>query len=244
MTFGTRSNGKIRRRRRPSVRGLVAALLCALFTLVPPPSPSVLGADDNVREAFSSVLERWDSLRGYRCTYTAKSWPADKEPEGFTARYLFAKPSSVRMEIYQGDGKGSILLWEGGDKVRVRRGGVLSLFPMKLSLRNSLIMDAFGQDLKNTTWKYILDEGSQGLREGRLQLLGEDTLGGRRVQVFANQYGPDREPFFRDVVYVDSAYRWPLKVVRFDKAGNIIQESSFQDVEIDPEVTPTAFREF
>jgi len=222
--------------------GLLSILAAAVFLCV---AAVGAAAEEGIHAVFARVAARWEGLSAYACGYTLRSFPSGEEDGvGFSARYLFAKPSAVRVEIFQGKGAGTTLLWEGGETVRVRKGGLLSLFPLTLDLRNSLLLDPFGQDLHRSTWKYLLDEGRLGLQEGRLELAGQETWEDRPVRVLAIHYPQGDGPFFHDRVYIDREERWPVRVVRTDRAGRVLQETMFQQIQIDPPVEEGVFREF
>lgn len=225
------------------LRGLLSILAAAVILGIT--SVGAAAEEEDIHAVFASVAARWEDLRAYACVYTLRSFPPGEEDGvGFSARYLFAKPLAVRVEIFQGKGAGTTLLWEGGDTMRVRKGGLLSMFPLTLDLRNSLLLDPFGQDLHRSTWKYLLDEGRQGLQEGRLELVGQEIWEDRPVLVLAIHYPQGDGPFFHDRVYIDRKERWPVRVVRTDRVGRVLQETVFQQIQIDPPVEGGAFREF
>lgn len=197
----------------------------------------------SVTDVFSALEQRWALLSAYACEYAQRSeW--DGRRQEFRGRYLFAKPNRVRVAILEGDGEGTVLLWDGGPSVRARKGGLLSLFPLRLDLRNRWLLDPFEQDLSASTWGFLLDEGRSALRDGRLALLGKETWEGVEAWVLRNRYPPGAGPFAEDRVYVDPQNRWPLRVLRTDRDGRLVQEIVYRGTRIDPPVPEGAFTEF
>ncbi|MBI5443224.1 MAG: hypothetical protein HY900_18665, partial [Deltaproteobacteria bacterium] len=116
---------------------LLLLALCASVLLPPTMSRAASreAAGGSVHEVFAAILARWQRISSYTCLYHGRSIT----PEGenlLAARYFFARPEKVRMEIFEGPGAGTTLLWEGGPKVRARRSGIMKLFPASLELRN------------------------------------------------------------------------------------------------------------
>jgi len=225
-------------------RSITLSRACLLLALVLSTPSSALAADEAaVRDVFSGLEQRWDQLTAYECDYAQRSEWKDRRQE-FRGHYLFEKPNRIRVEIRKGDGEGTVLLWDGGPSVRARKGGILSLFPLRLDLRNRWLLDPFEQDLSASTWRFLLDEGRSALREGRLELLGSETWEGTKVWVLRNRYPPGAGTFAEDLVYVDRQNRWPLRVLRKDGADRVVQEILYRGTRIDPPVPEGAFTEF
>jgi len=116
-------------------------------------------------EQFIALLQSsWDSLKSYQATITAREYLKGKIQDRVYV-IKFQKPTSVRLDIVGGDGKGSAAVWQGGDRVNGHQGGFLSMIHLNVnihakiatSMRGRTIADApFGsalEHIKSTKWK-------------------------------------------------------------------------------------------
>lgn len=223
----------------PSPKAAKRFLLLLILPLLLP-AVAALGADfSSIQEAFGAVQARWQRIGAYTCLYASHSL-VPKE-RNLTARYAFAKPSFIRMEIIGGASAGTTLLWDGGPKVRVRKKGLLSLFPLSLDLRNPKLVDPFDEDLSNSSWKFLIELGGRALKDGRLEL---ESRGGAGPFVLVHQYTPGSSPFSKDRVFVDRASLMPERVERYDASGALIEEITYRDIQLDPVLPANLFKEF
>ncbi len=69
---------------------------------------------------------------------------------------FFQKPLKTRAEVVDGDGKGSVAVWEGGDRVRGHQGGFLSFIKLNLDIHNRLAVSLRGATIAQVNMGWLL----------------------------------------------------------------------------------------
>lgn len=106
----------------------------------------------NVLARFAAA---WNRLQSYTCTWTVH------EAKGTTVQdrvyhIFFQKPLKTRAEVIAGDGKGSVAVWEGGDRVRGHQGSILSFLKLNLNINNRLAVGLRGATIAQVNMGWLL----------------------------------------------------------------------------------------
>jgi hypothetical protein len=106
---------------------LLAAGLAFAVSLAPDPSTP--------QELLGKLAQTWSAIHDYRVDIDAnelvgESWHSRK------IRYSLLRPNRARMEILDGSSRGTALVWDGGDRIHVRPGGLLAFLRLSLALND------------------------------------------------------------------------------------------------------------
>jgi outer membrane lipoprotein-sorting protein len=121
---------------------------------------------DPGQDAIAKMKATWDSVKSYECTVTVHETKGDSVQDRV---YLvrFERPNQTRVDIVDGDGKGSAAVWTGGDKVRGHEGGFLSILRLNLGVHSKLATDLRG---------YSIVEANFGALLAHLKMLGPSVV--------------------------------------------------------------------
>lgn len=192
------------------------AVVAALFAATPTEAETASG----VLNRFESA---WNNLQSYTCTWTVH------EVEGTNVQdrvyhVFFQKPLNTRAEVVDGDGKGSVAVWEGGDRVRGHQGGILSLIKLNLDIHNRLAVGLRGATIAQVNLGWLLQhlqsistnnftvtqQGGDSVLSAHVTDAPPDTDVVKEVYVFAPSGLPvegfqyaDNDVLLKHVVYSD-----------------------------------------
>jgi len=140
------------------------------------------------KKIMLKAKQKYDGLKNFSATFTMFSKRNDKtNPKGnplLTAetKYLFEAPRKSVFNVVKHSISavaGAKMIWDGGDKVKVKAGGVLGLFPLELALTDSKMTT-------NRDWKLDQLDHVAALEralspKATLKLAGKTTINGREV---------------------------------------------------------------
>ncbi len=128
--------------------GLAALLAAAVGAPAGATAPPSALAQAN--DAFAKVDD-------YHMTIAVHETAGDQVQDR-TYAVSFKKPSLEKVDIVAGAGKGSGIVWLGGDTVRGHRGGLFSGLKMTLDLHNSQVVTLRGDSVDHATIASMLDQ--------------------------------------------------------------------------------------
>jgi hypothetical protein len=107
------------------------------------------------RSTIAKMKATWDSVKAYECMVTVHEAKGDSVQDRV---YLvrFERPTQTRVDIVEGDGRGSAAIWNGGDRVRGHQGGFLSVFKLYVNLHSKLAMDLRGSTIADANFGSLI----------------------------------------------------------------------------------------
>lgn len=176
---------------------------------------------ESALSAFSAAV---DLLQDYAATIAVHEVEG-RRTQDRVVRYLYKKPTTVKVEVIRGAGRGGVALWRGGDAVRGHQGGFLSMIrltvglhdPRAVSLRGDTIDSAyFGSALEHfkTTPGTIEEEPGpeiEGVPTEEIVLKAADPKTNRGVS--------------KDVLYLSRQTHLPVERKRYE--GDLLVKSEF-----------------
>jgi outer membrane lipoprotein-sorting protein len=106
--------------------------------------------------ALARFSAAWDQVNTYACTITAREVSGSRVQDRVYQMW-FRKPHMSRMDITGGDGRGSAVVWDGGDKVYGHQGGFLAMFKKHLDLHDRLATTVRGTTVAEASFGALLD---------------------------------------------------------------------------------------
>jgi len=114
----------------PMIAAVVAALL-----------PGAAGGADI--DPLAALTARWERLHDYTMVVATRELLGDRLTERHI-RYSFLKPNHSRFELLDGPHRGTRLLWNGGERVLVRPGGVLGFVHFTYDIHDAKVTSPRG----------------------------------------------------------------------------------------------------
>jgi len=105
--------------------------------------------------AIAKMKATWDSINTYAGTVTVHEAKGNSiQDRVYLVR--FEKPTQTRVDIVGGDGRGSVALWNGGDRVRGHQGGFLSFIKLNVDLHSKFSTDLRGSTIDQANFGALL----------------------------------------------------------------------------------------
>lgn len=207
----------------------LAAIIC-MGAQTPPPSSMT------PEQWLAKFQTAWDATNTYTAMLTAREVQSGKTQDRVYT-LAFQKPTSVRLDITGGDGKGSAAVWQGGDTVRGHKGGFLSMFKLNLnihdkqatSLRGSTIAQSyFGSQLdhmKSVKWKSTAV-----------------TVDGDNATIAAVPDDPSQDDGIVKEVMTLGANGLPVELIQYDAPDTIAKDIKYTDVKVNVDLPPSTWQ--
>ena len=108
-----------------------------------------------VRDTIAKMKATWESVHTYECTVTVHEAKGDSVQDRV---YLvrFEKPTQTRVDIVNGDGRGTAAIWNGGDRVRGHQGGFLSIIRLSVGIHSKLATDLRGSTIAEANFGSLI----------------------------------------------------------------------------------------
>lgn len=185
----------------------------------PSPSPGASSAPSNPAEAaalVAKVQQAFNALPGFALNMRWWQKKGSKTAQGLY-KVEGKAPKTMRVEVLEGNGQGTRLLYTGGPKVRVRAGGLLGAIAIDLDLKDERIRGIRGYTMDEFNIGPILSRF--GSPKNQVSLLGEQ--GGK---LFLKAEGPDMlEGCVRMVAGVDAKTLLPRYVEMHDAQEMVVR---------------------
>ncbi|MDQ6780755.1 MAG: hypothetical protein M3Z37_06340 [Candidatus Eremiobacteraeota bacterium] len=185
-------------------------------------------------QAFlAKVTAGWNNLKTYDCTITAHEVKGDTVQDR-VYHYSFSKPLDTRAEIVAGDGRGSLGIWRGGDRVRGHRGGLLRAFTLNVPLNSHLATTLRGATFAQTNLGAILQHLRSVASAVHLNEDAEDVRLTVKIDDPATTGGITKEIFYFGKGYL------PVKYEQFE-GDRLVNRVEYSDMKIDVVFPPRYF---
>jgi outer membrane lipoprotein-sorting protein len=189
-------------------------------------------------DPISDAIESYKDIETYRMTLKSKN--ADFSE---IIKYYYKKPGFIRMEFIAPH-KGAVLVYDPiKKKARVRPFDFFKGLVFTMSPDNVLLRSAKGHRVDESDIGALLRTVKRLQAFGKTEILGEDSINGRdtiRVSVRG------KEEF--TVGGINYYYLWlekqtlmPLKVSSYDIHGNLVEDTSMEDLETNIELSEGFF---
>lgn len=187
---------------------------------------------------LADAAEHYRTVESYRVTL--RSVRADGEDH---IRYYYRKPGFVRMEFIRPHA-GAVLVYSPVTRrVRVWPLGAGRFPELNLSPRNPLIRSSGGQSVDKSDVGTLFEHVGALLAQGHADMLGESRLDGRTAQhlVVTGAPGQAVAGVHRYELWLDTATRFPLRVISRDQADAVIETVVMDALEINPPLAESLF---
>ncbi len=214
-------------------------ILCAVLLLIANSAYAY-----NVKQLFIEMRQRFNEINDFACImrdYQAK----DGESERYVYDFYYKKPEKVRMDIIGGDKNiGTVLIYRNG-KVKVKAGrGLVSLFTFSLDPRNKRVRGLNGFTVNESAGNYFLDMHIENLESFESRILREEKLDGDEALVIelVSKDLDKTDLIARELVWIDKERMLLLKFIFYDKDGNIMQSTQYENLKLNVGLNDKLFK--
>lgn len=201
-------------------------MLAAALSGTPPPEPPSPAASP---DPMADAIAHYQTVGSYRVTI--HSIHADGEEH---ILYYYKKPGYVRMEFIRPH-SGALLIYSPQTRrVRLWPFGFAHFPELKFSPGNLLIQSTRGQHVDHSDVGALFENIRALQQGGRTEILGEESLEGRKVLHLVTTGAPNDEVagVHRYELWLDTASQFPSKVISRDMHDAILETVTMEAPEI------------
>jgi outer membrane lipoprotein-sorting protein len=199
----------------------------------------VLGATstqvDLVQDAIGRLVATWDKINTYECTVSSHEVKGtDVQDRVYHIR--FEKPLETRVDIVDGDGRGSAAVWDGGDRVRGHQGGMLSMIKLNIDIHNKLATSIRGTTIAQANFGALIEH----LKSQDPSFLRVTTDGDKTVLVVQEVFSaPDTD--VTKEVYIFGADGLPIEYFQYAE-DEVVKHVVYSDLKINIDLPPSTWQ--
>ena len=105
---------------------------------------------------IAKMKATWDTVKTYEGRVTVHEVKGNSiQDRVYLVR--FERPTKTRVDIVEGDGRGSAALWDGGDRVRGHQGGILSFIKLNVDIHSKFATDLRGCTIDETNFGSLIN---------------------------------------------------------------------------------------
>jgi outer membrane lipoprotein-sorting protein len=205
---------------------------------------TLIAEEIDTGELFSSIEERWDGLSDYTCvieTYTKKG----EEEQLSTIQSKFLKPKWIRMQVIEGDGKGSIGVYNPiTKKVRGCKTGILKIIVLTLELSDERVSSLRGVRIDQGDCLSLIGRLRDYRAREELSGIERTTYGDRPAYLFkavvqdsTRLWGAQEER-----IWLDAENLFPLRIEHRLGDGATVHYATYRDIKINTGLTNEDFK--
>jgi outer membrane lipoprotein-sorting protein len=212
--------------------GWLIALFCVLVLGARAGAVPAAGALNAANRAFAKVTD-------YRMNVSVHEVSSD-QVEDRVYGVWFKNPARMRVDIDAGPDKGRQIVWQGGAKVKTRRGGLLGHLRATLDLHDRAVSTLRGDSIDTLSIPAMLADFSE-IKGNVFQSPGPEIDGARSVAVTLMVEDPSVDNGVTKIVlYLSDATHLPVERQRF--AGSLLVKTEHMtDLRINAELTDGDF---
>jgi outer membrane lipoprotein-sorting protein len=200
--------------------GRASFLVASLYSAFVVAAGGAVSADSAL-SAFGAAV---DALRDYTVTIAVHETDGERAQDR-AVRYWYKKPTTAKIEVISGAGRGSVAVWRGGDSVRGHQGGFLSMIKLTVGMHDARAVSLRGDTIDSAYFGNILERFKT--TKGELsEALGPEIAGVSTEAITLKVADPGtNQRISKEVVYLSRATHLPVKRERFE--GDVLVKSQF-----------------
>lgn len=152
-----------------------------------------------------------------------------------TIEFSYKRPGWVKIEVIEGDKKGSAAVYDPNkDRIQVRWAGIA--LPVHLSPDTKMAKSLRGEKIYSITFERMLEHADWYLANGSLTWIGEESFEGSSCAVieFATSSADKNLGIARERWWLDKSTGFIRKINGFDADGKKVQWSIFRHLKLNP----------
>jgi outer membrane lipoprotein-sorting protein len=156
-------------------------------------------------DLLNDLKTKWTSIQDYQCQMHSRNRLGDKKDDKKMI-FSFKRPQQVRMEITEGDKKGSTLTRDASGKIRGKKGGILGLVAVTLGEDDERIRNLRGREFYLADWGTVIKEYFDASKRGwKFTLLPDEKFNEVDCYVLQTTGRDPKSAVTRDEISIDKS---------------------------------------
>jgi outer membrane lipoprotein-sorting protein len=202
------------------------------------------GDEINTDELLEHIQARWQTVSDYTCILETFTLTED-DKQVSTIEHKFLKPKWIRMQILEGDGKGSIGVYDPfTKKVRGCKTGILKIIVLTMDITDSRVRSIRGHRIDQGDCLTLIERLEAYHRNGEFTSVEHTTYNGKSAYLFKAEvqdssrlWGAQKES-----IWLNEENCFPLKSEQLLGDGTVVHYSTYRDIEINTGLTEDDFK--
>jgi outer membrane lipoprotein-sorting protein len=216
----------------PLRRTPLLAGLCLAFSV----AAGGIARADCALSAFGTAV---DALRDYTVTIAVHETFGGRRQDR-AVRYWYKKPTTAKIEVISGAGRGGVAVWRGGDTVRGHQGGLLSIIKLTVGLHDARATSLRGDTIDSSYFGSILKFFKT--TKGELSEAPGPAIEGVPTEAITLIVADPNanEHISKDVAYLSRTTHLPVKRERFE-GDALVKSQFFSNLKLNANLTDQDF---
>ncbi|MBV8081746.1 MAG: hypothetical protein JOY86_02050 [Candidatus Eremiobacteraeota bacterium] len=199
------------------------------------PQAAPASAPSTPEQWIAAFQTAWDALKSYQATITAREFLNGKIQDRVYA-IKFQKPTSARLDITGGDGKGSAAVWQGGDRVQGHQGGWLSPIHLNVNIHAKIATSMRGRTIADAPFGAALEHiKSVKWKSTQVSVSGDRSTWTGEAEDPTQNNGVTKE------VMTLGANGLPVEVTEFE-GDQTVRHETYSDIQLNVEFPPSTWQ--
>lgn len=198
----------------------------------------------NTDEILERIQTQWQRVSDYTCTLETYTITED-DKQVSTIEHKFLKPGWIRMQILEGDGKGSIGVYDPfTKKVKGCKTGILKIIVLTMDITDSRVRSIRGHRIDQGDCLSLIERLRAYHSNGEFTSIERTTFDGddayllrAAVQDSSRLWGATIEN-----IWLDAEHYFPLRSEQRLADGTIVHYSMYRDIEVNTGLTEDDFK--
>ena len=199
-------------------------------------------AENKQTPAFAAFVKAFAAVSDYRDQIVVHETNDDgSQTEDRTYAYMWKRPTSAKIDIIDGPGKGGGVVWTGGDKGTGHQGGILSGIKASISINDPRATSLRGDTLEVASFEWELKHFLS--MPGTLSdSPGPALEGGATTAVTLTVTNPKTNGnVSKDVLYLSNTTHLPTRREQY-VGSRLVKTETFKDVKVNNGFTASDFQ--
>lgn len=216
--------------------------LVSIFTILF--SAFFLSAEEiNIDSLIRKIDEGWNRVNDYTCAMKTYSKQGEKEEEK-TIKHKFLKPKWIYMKTIEGDGKGSVGIYNPiTKKVKGHKGGLLKMIVLTLDLTDKRVASLRGHRIDQGDCGTLINRLREYTKKREFISVTKTVFLEKPAYLFIAEVADTTRLWGaqKEKLWIDCKNLFPLRIEQLAKSDEIVHYSTFNDIKINIGLTEKDF---
>ena len=147
----------------------------------------------------NGIITKWRSIQDYQCLMRSKNRLGELT-DSKKLKFSYKKSKQVRVEVLDGEKKGSVLTRDANGTIKAKKGGLLGVIALTLDEDDERIRNLRGRKFYHATWGAVIKEFHSAVEKQRnVQRLPDEEFNKHDCYVLSIEGGDPKDRITKDI---------------------------------------------